>query len=157
MDINKTMGYIGMILLIFLIVLVFRHKNHNFTDNSKLDFNEQNMQKYQDSPQYVKKKEQEFANKNYINNKTFKGDWALTVPEAKIDCINVDEMKGTKIIIDNKEFALTRNLTNLPFLPSSYWKDLPKDEIGGCAGATVNNECKVSLFDMMQYADNLCN
>lgn len=93
---------------------------------------------------------------NYISENTFNGEWALTVPEVDIFCVDLGGMTGSKVKIDNMEYAITQNITDIAFLPSSYWKNMPEDENGICNGVVIGNECKVSLYDMTKYADTLC-
>lgn len=98
----------------------------------------------------------------YVNKETFKGKWALKSNEAVLKCVNINGLTtGAIAEIDDKEFALTRNIENMEFLPLHYWADAPTEDIGTfknvCSDVMIdNNTCKVSLYDMVQYADKLC-
>lgn len=150
-DLN-IFGIIGLILLIFLIISTMRSKN---TDESTIyeNIENHNSTKKSEEVAIIKK---EVLTKNDINEHTFKGEWAFTTENAKIFCVPPGEMTGAKVIINNKEYAITRNITDLPFLPAELWANQKTDGIG-CSGAMIEGKCKISLYDMTNYADSICN
>ena len=95
--------------------------------------------------------------KHTITKNTFGGRWAFTVNEIKIYNVPIEPdsvLTGTKVIIDGKAYALTENLTNLPPLPKTYWA-AGKKEGDVCMEVMLNNSCKASLADTINYADKL--
>lgn len=107
--------------------------------------------------------EGETENKNIIKKETFSGQWAFNVDEVEVWHVWVSKeskLDGAKVVIEGKAYALTRNLTDLEFLPYKYWKDGEKKYIKGygevCKDLLVeNNICKVSLLDTINYIDTL--
>lgn len=99
--------------------------------------------------------------KHIISKDTFDGNWALTVNRAEIFCTPAnDNMNGAKVVINNKEYSITKNLTNIPFLPYSMWKNAQFETINNkkvCTDTLIDkNTCKVSLYDLVKYAETLC-
>lgn len=98
----------------------------------------------------------------YVNKASFQGKWALTKDEAILKCVNVGGgITGTTVEIDGQTYALSRNINNVEFLPLQYWLDAPTEDIGTfknvCSDIMLDsNTCKVSVSDMVQYADKLC-
>lgn len=98
----------------------------------------------------------------YVNKSTFQGKWALTKDEAELKCVNVGGgITGTTVKIDGQTYALTHNIDDVEFLPLHYWADAPTEDIGTfknvCSDVMLDSKtCKVSVYDMVQYADKLC-
>lgn len=98
----------------------------------------------------------------YVNKSTFQGKWALTKDEAELKCVNLGGgLTGTTVKLDEQTYALTRNINNVEFLPLHYWLDAPTEDIGTfknvCSDVMLDSKtCKVSVSDMVQYADKLC-
>lgn len=99
------------------------------------------------------------ANPNIINEKAFKGKWALTVPKTYIQCVKIGSLTGATVNVDGVEYAITRNVQHKDFLPAKYWKDAPFEKIDQynvCSDVPIGSGCKTSLSDMIEYADTLC-
>lgn len=103
------------------------------------------------------------VDKHSIKKETFSGQWAFNVDEVEVRHVWVSKeskLDGAKVVIDGKTYALTRNLTDLEFLPYKYWKDGEKKYIEGygevCKDVLVEDKiCKVSLLDTINYIDTL--
>lgn len=103
------------------------------------------------------------VNNNIIKRETFDGHWAFNVDKVEVRHVWVSKeskLDGAEVIIDGRTYALTRNLTNIEFLPYKYWKDGESKYIQGygniCKDILVDtNVCKVSLLDTITYIDKL--
>lgn len=140
-EFNDTKGNWGCLILIICLLVLFSFALRGCISNNRISENSL--------------KSTAFST-NDINKHTFKGEWAFTTENAKIFCVPLGEMTGAKVIINNKEYAITRNITDLPFLPAELWANQKTDGIG-CSGAMIEGKCKISLYDMTNYADSICN
>ncbi len=97
---------------------------------------------------------------NIINKSNFVGQWALTVDTAKLHHITLDgKLDGVEITINNKTYALTRNIENREFLPNNLWLDAEFEQVGQykvCNDVMLDDKtCKKSLSDIINYAEKL--
>lgn len=97
---------------------------------------------------------------NTINKSNFNGNWAFTVDSVKLHHINVDGLSdGIEVTIDNKTYALTRNINDREFLPNNLWLDTEFETVGQyqvCNEVILDNKtCKKSLSDIIKYAETL--
>lgn len=108
------------------------------------------------APMFIKSEPEQPAlkpvNLNQISKSTFKGDWALTVDSAQIYCVDLGSTSGAKVIINGKPYAITRNITNLEFLPGNLWADETRPEK---QFLSIDGKYKVPLTDFVNYADFL--
>lgn len=97
---------------------------------------------------------------NVINKSNFNGNWAFTVDSVSLHHINIDGLSdGVEVIIDNKTYALTRNIKDREFLPNNLWLDAEMETVGSyriCNEVMLDkNTCKKSLSDLIKYAETL--
>lgn len=99
-------------------------------------------------------------NENIINKSNFSGEWAFTVDTAKLHHIKVNnEINGVEITINNKTYALTRNIEDREFIPNNLWLDAEFEQVGQykvCNDVMLDDKtCKKSLSDIINYAEKL--
>ena len=97
-----------------------------------------------------------------ISKETFKGNWVFNIDNVKIHHVYATGSKvldGVEVDINNKKYALTRNITDKEFLPNTLWLDAPTRDISGykvCDEVMLDeNTCKKSLLDVINYAEKL--
>mgnify|MGYP000225602428 CR=1 FL=1 len=132
-DYNKQLA-IGSLIVILILSLV---TNFNMQDKSSDD-----------------------KNMNIINKADFIGIWALTVDSAKLHHVKVTEqLNGVEITINNKTYALTRNIVDREFLPNNLWANAEFQQVGQykvCNDVMLDKKtCKKSLSDIIHYAEKL--
>ena len=94
-----------------------------------------------------------------LTKTTFSGKWPFTVDKVTLYHIDINGLDGIEVTIDNKSYALTRNITDREFLPNNLWLDAEFEQVGQykvCNDVMLDNKtCKKSLSDIINYAEKL--
>ena len=135
---NKKHTKIYLIIGIFIIILSLLAQKQEFEQQNQTEQNKTNDDNYQ-----------------LITKDTFNGKWAFNTDKVYLSCIDLGDMKGYKVKIDNKEYSIA-NVKELPYLPYELWKDVPMEN-GLCLnGAYSDGKCKEYLDDTIEYANQFC-
>lgn len=151
---DAIIGYVIFFTLIFGVIMMFR---------SCIQFINEPLPEQPQNKQAIESGHDAYVKRHVITKDTFDGQWAFTVDKVQVHNVNSDipDVTGAKVIIDGKAYALTRNISNLEFLPDKFWKN-GKTHIYEPTGEKVCNDilidantCKVSLADTINYIDKL--
>lgn len=107
----------------------------------------------------VEHKTQPTVNINTVSKLNFNEKWPFTVDTVELHHIDIDgELDGVEVVIDDKSYALTRNIEDHDFLPDKYWKNAEFETAGKyqvCSDTLIADKCKVSLSNIIQHAEKL--
>ncbi len=103
----------------------------------------------------VKESIAQYLSENTITKDTFRGSWPFVVDKVQVYCVDLKSLTGASVKINDNEYAITRNISDLPFLPYSQWLDAEYDGIH-CTGVPIEKHCKVPLYDVIKYAETIC-